>query len=127
MAGAVRWWMLLLLTVSAGAAAESLPDPTKPPVAFGAAPGIGAEDDGGLRLQSVMLPRDGRPMAVISGSTVRLGEKVGDGRLIRLTETEAVIKGPQGLQRLPLLPDVQKTPVGGKGAGKPSDKKKEKS
>lgn len=126
MAGAVRWWVLLLSVLAGGAWGEALPDPTRPPPGFGADAGAGVEETPALRLQSVVLPQSGRPMAVIGGQVVHLGDKVGDGRLVRLTETEAVISGPQGITRLPLTPEAVKTPVREKGAGKVPARKKEK-
>lgn len=107
----MKFLWVSLLVVAGSAGAEALPDPTRPPAAYVAAPQGGETPDTGPRLQSVMLPRQGKPTAVISGQVVRLGDKVGDGRLTRLTEGEAVIVGPQGVQRLQLTPDVEKVMV----------------
>lgn len=117
MAGTLKtgWWLLL---VSAQALAQNAPstavgDPTQPPASFVAAPA--AEGNGGTsgsRLRSIILPRNGgRPAAVIDGQVIRLGEKLGEARLIRLTETRAVLEGPAGKETLYLTPDVTKTPV----------------
>ena len=47
-------------------------------------------------------------MAVIGGQQVRLGEKYGESRLVRLNEREAVLDGPSGIEYLPLTPGVEK-------------------
>lgn len=104
---------LLLASVctvgAASAAAQSaLPDPTRPPAAFVS----GADEaavESGPRLQSVLMPKAGKPVAVISGQRVTLGGTLGGRRLVALSENEAVLKGPDGIERLRLTPDVEKT------------------
>lgn len=93
---------------SATAQAASVGDPTRPPASFldGASAAI---DEGGLRLQSVLSPRSGKATAIISGQMVRVGERIGEARLVRLSETEAVLRGPRGVERLFLTPEVNKT------------------
>ena len=85
-------------------------DPTRPPVGWlQNSPDVGTvEDEGGLRLQSVLWPQRGKPVAIIGGKTVPLGGRLGEAHLIRLTEHEAVLQGPEGLTRLYLTPDVKK-------------------
>lgn len=110
MAGFLKFCLFFGLTVSAAAQAQS-PDPTRPPAAWLDAAPVGessVEADGGLRLQSVLQPHAGKPLAVISGRTVALGGRVGDATLVRLSEREAVLQGPEGLTRLYLTPDVHK-------------------
>lgn len=88
-------------------AAAPLGDPTRPPsIVAGseAAPG----DAGGSRLTSVVLPKQGRPLAVIGGQIVPLGGRLGDARLIRVTESEAVLQGPDGVEHLFLTPNIEK-------------------
>lgn len=91
-------------------AQTALSDPTRPPPAFSSP----TEDAGPLSgpvLQSVKIPRKGKPLAVIGGQQVRLGELYGDSRLIRLTEREAVLQGPAGTERLMLTPGIEKTHI----------------
>ena len=96
----------------------SLKDPTQPPASFSATltgeSGLSATGaPGGGRLRSIIMPRrGGKPTALIDGQIVRLGGKLGDARLIRLTESEAVLEGPSGRETLYLTPDVTKKPVG---------------
>lgn len=102
-------WMLALATMFANVqAAENLPDPTQPPARLLASQVAGVA--AGPVLQSVMLPRPGRASAVIDGQQVRLGERYADARLIRVTETEAVLEGASGRQVLRLTPAVTKDP-----------------
>lgn len=87
------------------AAAEVLPDPTRPPEAALAAPADAASaPSDALQLQSVLIGHGRTPAAVINGELVLLGGKVRDARLVRLTEHSAVLKGPQGTTTLALLP-----------------------
>ena len=90
-------------------AAQGAPfaDPTRPPdyAPTDAAPGV----SGGSRLESVLIAPD-RRVAVIGGQQVRLGEKFGDGRVVRITESEVVIRTADGTQTLKLFPEVEKRP-----------------
>lgn len=108
MAGHMRRLAWLLLLAAGLVRAETLPDPTRPPKAYGGEMAAGeAAADSVPQLQSVLLPREGRPLAVIDGQVVRIGDQVAGGRLVRLTETEAVIKGPEGTRRLQLTPEAE--------------------
>jgi len=106
----MRLIALALLAVTGSALAQSA-DPTRPPAAW-LVPGdvaAGSGDAaGGLRLQSVLMPQGGRPVAVIGGKTVALGGSIGGATLVRLNEREAVLKGADGVTRLYLTPDVEK-------------------
>ncbi|EKE17289.1 MAG: hypothetical protein ACD_10C00520G0001, partial [uncultured bacterium] len=76
---------------------------------------------GGRRLQSVLLPAQGKGVAVIGGKTVVLGGRLGEDKLIRITEREAVLAGPEGVTHLYLTPDVNKqmiVPADGRKRGK---------
>lgn len=109
MAGHMKNVVMLLCGLAAGAAAAetgSLTDPTRPTGTLPAGTPTAEGSEGGWRLQSVLSPRGGRPTAIINGQVVRLGDKVGEARLVRLNEKEAVLKGPKGVERLALVPDV---------------------
>ena len=106
--------LLLALTAAAlpmlpALAQPVLPDPTRPPAGLAQEGGQGDAAMLGSVLESVMLPGKGRPLAVISGRQVRLGEKYGDSRLVRVNEREAVLAGPSGVERLLLTPGIEKT------------------
>lgn len=106
------WGLGVLLPLSIDAAqaqnlAAAIADPTRPPAAF-AEP---AADPGAARgrvLQSVLIPRKGKPRAVIDGQQVGLGQHYGDARLVKISEREVVLEGPQGIERLQLTPGVEK-------------------
>ena len=98
----------LFLAVASVSAQTVLSDPTRPPA--GVVEGMPeSEEMTGPVLQSVLIPRKGKPVAVIGGKQVRLGERYGESRLIKLTEREAVLEGPGGIKRLRLTPGVEKT------------------
>lgn len=92
------------------AGAQGLADPTQPPAGL-AAPDAAGTVSGGPVLQSVMLS-SGRKAALISGQVVVLGGKYGSARLVRLTESEAVLKDGGETIVLRLYPLVDKRPAG---------------
>jgi len=66
----------------------------------------------------VLIPKKGKPLAIISGQQVGLGERYGESRLVKLSEREAVLDGPSGVERLQLTPDVEKTNIAAKNVMK---------
>ncbi len=105
------WACLALVSASAQAQAQTpLADPTRPPAGV-LDPATAEDTAGGRVLQSVLIPRQGKPLAVIDGQLVRLGQRYGDARLIRVNEREAVLDGPEGIERLPLTPGIEKTNI----------------
>ena len=107
-----RGLVLLSLLVSTWAvrAQGVLADPTRPPSGM-TAPEMDAVGETGPVLQSVLIPKRGKPVAVIGGKQVRLGELYGESRLIKLTEKEAVLEGAAGIERLMLTPGIEKTNI----------------
>lgn len=98
----------LLALFSCGALAQSS-DPTRPPDRWLVnTPEAGDSVSSGPRLQSVLLPERGRPVAVISGKTIALGESIDGAKLVGLNERGAVLRGPEGVTYLYLAPDVEK-------------------
>lgn len=98
---------LLSFAASVSAQTVSLPDPTRPPTSV-SVPMSEAEAVTGPVLQSVKIPKKGKPVAVIGGQQVRLGELYGESRLIKLSEREAVLEGPSGVEHLMLTPGIEK-------------------
>jgi len=94
--------------------AQGLVDPTRPP--GGLAEAAEATAAGGPVLQSVMLSPS-RKIAVISGEMVALGGRYGSSRLVRLTETEAVLKNGPETTVLRLHPLVEKRATGADAKG----------
>jgi MSHA biogenesis protein MshK len=107
-------WMLAVATVAAaaGAEAQALTDPTRPP----SAPSIASDSPAsqvettGMQLQSILLS-SGRKVAVINGIMVPLGGMVGEARLIRITETQVVLKKGEETEVLKMYPGIDKQPV----------------
>lgn len=92
----------------AGAQAQALTDPTRPPSSV-SAPLEGQQDAPATQLQSVLLS-SGRKLAVINGETVPLGGRIGEARVIRITETEVTLKKGDETEVLKLLPGIEKKP-----------------
>ena len=103
---------MLLAAAATGAfpafAQSLLPDPTRPPAGFVQEGELSAPVFSGPVLESVIIPKKGKPLAVISGQSVRLGENYGGSRLIRLNEREAVLESASGVERLLLTPGIEK-------------------
>lgn len=97
----------LLLLGPRVAAASDLADPTRPPNGQIALESSTEGSTASTALQSVLLS-PGRNVAIINGETVRLGGRVGDARLIRITEAGIVLRHPDRDERLELLPGVEK-------------------
>ena len=93
----------------APAAAQSLPDPTRPPQFV--APTATAAEALSPQLHSVLVPVHGKPVAMIGGVAVSVGDKVGDAKVTRISETEVVLRGPEGEQVLRMTPGVDKQTI----------------
>ncbi len=113
---AVKWLCAAMLSVlpASGAWAEGAPDPTRPPAALltepvGAVPGAAPASS---KLQSVLISA-GRKSAIIGGQLVHVGDKYGDARVTRITESGVVLKTGSATETLKLFPDVEKRVVRG--------------
>lgn len=110
MATGLRMLTTLLLCMSQMAAAEPLPDPTRPSIdlsstgASGAAEVVPVEDVS-HGLQSIIISSQYRA-AIINGETVSLGGKSGDSRLVEVRESSVVLQNAQGRRVLELFPKV---------------------
>lgn len=103
-------FVLLVPGAATVAGAQGMVDPTRPPSAFAETADLAAT--GGPVLQSVMLS-PARKVAVISGEMVVLGGRYGSARLVRLTESEAVLRSGGETTVLRMYPLVEKRNVGG--------------
>jgi MSHA biogenesis protein MshK len=90
------------------ALAQPLADPTRPPSASAEQEGEAAP--AGKQLQSVLLS-GGRKVAVIDGTMVPLGGMVGEARVVKITETEVVLKQGEETETLKMFPGVDKQAV----------------
>lgn len=106
---AVRCFLIFaFLFAPLACAADALQDPTRPPAELSMPQGsAGALAPSGPQLQSVQISAHQRS-AMISGQHVKVGDKIGDARVVMITENEVVLKGGNGLQTLKLFPDVGK-------------------
>lgn len=99
---------VVLLTLACTAAASGPEDPTRPPPGFSeTAADPAAVQEAPLNLTSLFL-MGRQPYAVIDGLVVRLGDRLGNGRVTRIDETGVRLKTPEGVRHLKLLPDVEK-------------------
>ncbi|MBI3713434.1 MAG: hypothetical protein HY253_10810 [Burkholderiales bacterium] len=89
--------------------AQDVQDPTRPPVL--AQDTVSGEPVmTGPVLQSVLISPS-RKIAMIDGVAIRLGSKVGVYTLVKVTETEVVLRQGRHVQILKLHPDFEKKPV----------------
>lgn len=107
-----RLFLPLLLCGLAGpaAAADAMPDPTRPGIAD-AAPGAAeasSPEPAAAGLQTIVRRKGRAPAAVINGELVKLGAKSGDSTLVKVGDDYVVLKGPAGRQVLRLTPDIKK-------------------
>ncbi|GAB4175940.1 MAG: hypothetical protein Fur0039_18750 [Rhodocyclaceae bacterium] len=98
------------LVAASLAAAQALPDPTRPPreaqAAPAAQPGAGAPTG----LQSVRIS-GARRSALIDGRPVRVGGKLGEARVARIDETGVTLRKTDGsIEKLKLYPEVTMRP-----------------
>ncbi len=110
MAPGLRLLLTTLLLCAAGmAAAESLPDPTRPAIDLGGGAGgvaATAEAETAARgLQTIIISPQYRA-AIINGATVRLGGRIGDSTLIEVRESSVVLQSAHGRRVLELFPKV---------------------
>jgi len=117
---------LAVCLLAASVQAQASADPTRPPDALNPAlvNAAGSPDTGPV-LQSVLISR-GRKVAIIGGKEVRLNDKYGDARVIKITETEVVLRRGKDVKTLKLFPDVEKHKVGNASRKKTDKRQHEK-
>jgi MSHA biogenesis protein MshK len=79
-----------LLSLCAGACAQALQDPTRPPALAAGAAAASSATAAGPQLQTILIGRGqgGRHLAVIDGETVRPGDAFRGARVARIGEDE---------------------------------------
>ncbi len=118
----------MLLLAWTGELRAAIDDPTMPPAAAVASPLVGGgvtekAEAAAAVLESVLIPLMGRPLAVISGKPVLLGEKFGEDKLVKVTEKEVVLRGQGGETRLSLNPAVSLKPIVHRASAVPSHRR----
>ena len=101
---------IALAVLACAARAAELPDPTRPPAlqriaASASAPAAAPE---GPVLQSVLTGPGRKASAIISGRLIEPGGTTHGMRLVQVTETGAVLRGPRGTVTLALTPGADK-------------------
>jgi MSHA biogenesis protein MshK len=96
-------------SASQAALAQALGDPMRPPATPGPASAEGSKEPAtaAARLQSVLIS-PGRRVAVIDGRVLQLGERIGDAKLVAISESQVVLQRPSGRETLKLNPIVEK-------------------
>jgi len=97
-----------LFALPAAVAAE-LVDPTKPPASI--VGDVGTEADSGAPVLQSVLIGAGRREAVINGQTVRVGQKYGEARVVKIAESEVILRTGKEMQVLKLFPNIEKRPA----------------
>lgn len=94
------------------AVAQGLPDPTRPPAILDASQAAGAAGTAGATapwvLQSIIRRAGARSAAVVSGSYVELGGKIGEATLVDVGEDKVELRSATGREILFLTPGVGK-------------------
>lgn len=104
------YWLCLGLVCAGLAQGQSLSDPTRPPGGSAApVPGQASVEEvpAGTQLQSVLIAA-GRRVAVINGTTVPLGGMVGEAKVIKISETEVVLRRGTETEVLKMYPGIDK-------------------
>jgi len=97
-----RGWVLLsLCAIPVISSAQALVDPMRPATELS-----GRTREETSDLQSIIISPT-RRAAIINGQTVELGGKVGDVKLIEVSERGVVLQGEKGRQVLTLFPNVK--------------------
>lgn len=98
----------VFLLLASGALQAQVADPTRPAIDTGAAVGTQSAGSTQTGLQSIIQRKNGKPAALINGTVVELGGKVGEARLVRIGENFVELRGTLGKEVLHLTPDVEK-------------------
>ena len=110
--GTIALGAMLMACMYAKAMAQSgqLVDPTRPPTALGAPvdatngePPVPA----GPNLQSILVAPT-RVEAIINGKTVKVGDMVGEAKVIKISDNEVVLRNGKEKQVLKLFENVEK-------------------
>ena len=62
-------------------------------------------------MQTVILRRGGKSGAVINGQYVVVGDKFGDKRVLKISESEVVLEGESGREVIKATPAIEKVPA----------------
>ena len=104
--------VLLAGLIGAGPVLAQVPDPTRPAgILLTPEAGAGAAAPVESGVQTVILRPGGKSAAVINGQYVVVGDKLGDKRVLKITESEVVLKGESGREVIKVTPAIEKMPT----------------
>src|SRR3569623_96084 len=99
---------MLTSTCVSWSLAENLLDPTRPPAALYALQGSSSSmQQSGPVLQSIFISA-GKKTAIVNGHELKVGDKLGEARVAKITESEVVLQEGKSTQTLKLFPGVEK-------------------
>ena len=107
------------LGASGHAHAQSMVDPTRPPI--GGAPAASRADAPARsapaappslpQLQALQVPRDGAPSALVDGKLVHTGERIGEHTVVAIAADGVTLRSARGTTRvLTMFAGITKTP-----------------
>ncbi|BBP01376.1 hypothetical protein [Sulfuriferula nivalis] len=96
----------LLLCTSSFSQADNMTDPTQPPASMNSANTANTNSNVST-VQSVTLGKQHR-YAMINGTTVKVGDVIDAGRIIKITESDVWVKSDNVVSRISLFPNVSK-------------------
>jgi MSHA biogenesis protein MshK len=108
--------------------AQALPDPTRPPPGFFTPPAgdaMPSKAPAALVLESVLVS-PARRFATINGQTVGIGDRIGDAKVVAITEDAVDLQTGRHRETLKLFQGVEKQPATGDAGKKPGSLKKDK-
>ena len=93
MVEAMKHIALIGALLAGGASAQAVQDPTRPPTQM-LRPAANAAATDAPQLQSILVGRaaGGRRLAVIDGKTVRVGDQVGNARVLGISQAQVVLQ-----------------------------------
>lgn len=96
-----------------GWAQAQIADPTRPPGAgAGTAAGMPAGyEDQPQGVQAVFVRPNGKSTALVNGQMLRLGDKVNDMKVIRISDRGVVLRGDSGTETLNFYPGIDKSMI----------------
>lgn len=106
---------ILAVAVAPFAAAQALPDPTRPPPGFFTPPQNDAAPvraPAALVVESILVS-PARRFATISGQTVGVGDKIGEAKVVAITEDAVSLQTGKVRETLKLFPGFEKQPAAG--------------
>lgn len=95
-----------LLPASFAGSTPGYGDPMRPPTAVNSATDSASEIPAtapSTTVETIGLHGPKGPFAIISGQRVSVGDRIGDDRVLRITENQVLLQGPGGKQILHLI------------------------